>query len=340
MRKIILIALFIISSLVVSAQIPTSNLVGYWPMNGDLIDHSGNGNDGTNYGATLICDRCGNKYMAYYFNGTTSSVVVNNSASIDMTNTTDFSISFWMKVWSNPAQDGTPINKNLYGSWSGYVFLTNNTNPGYCLNPGQVSFYTASGAGLDACSNTSICAGDSLNDNNCTAGWIHIVGVYDGNTNLNYLYVNSVLQSDVGSISGTLSNAVNLVFGAHPIGNFAFFKGALDDIRIYKTKLTQVNINALYAEDCSLGGSTGIGAQQLKYIATTAHPNPTNGILNVSLENTNTTVQLYNSLGQIILNEKITGPNFSYNLAEKANGIYTLKVIYDNKTQIIKVVKE
>ncbi|MEO6302640.1 MAG: LamG-like jellyroll fold domain-containing protein [Bacteroidia bacterium] len=336
MKKLVLLASFIISSLIACAQIPTINLVGYWPMNGDLNDYSSYNNNGTNYGATLVCDRCGNKDMAYHFDGITSSVVVNNSASIDMTNNTDFSISFWMKVYSNPTADGSPINKNLYGSWSGYAVMTNNTNPGYCLTSGQASFYTASGAGQDACSNSAISLGNAPDDIICTNGWIYITCIYDGNLQISNFYVNSVLQNDVGAISGNLSNVVNLVFGAHPAG-LAFFKGDIDDMRIYRTKLTQANINALYTEDCLI---TGIKNQQQIANTLKAYPNPTNGLLNLFLENINATVQIFNSLGQVILNEKVTNQNFSYNLLEKANGVYTLKVIYPSKTQVIKVVKE
>ena len=34
-----------------------NGLVGYWPFNGNTNDVSGNGNNGTNYGATLTADR-------------------------------------------------------------------------------------------------------------------------------------------------------------------------------------------------------------------------------------------------------------------------------------------
>jgi hypothetical protein len=339
MKKIILLAVPLLLACIAVAQIPTSSLVAYWPMNGNLQDYSSNSNHGTNYGATLTCDRCGNKNMAYHFDGITSSVVVNNSATIDMTNNTDFSISFWMKVSSNPTQDGTPIDKNLYGSWSGYMFMTNNTNSGYCTTPGQVSFYTASSAWQDACANSPIALGGTPStDSLCNDGWIHVTGVYDGNLQLNYLYINSILQNDVGSISGNLSNSVNLIFGAHPIGGLSFFKGDLDDIRIYKAKLTQTEINALYAETCPL--LTGIENNRSNENSVVLYPNPTKGVLNIELETANTNIQLVNCLGQIIFSEVITDQNFSYDLSKQANGVYFLKVISNNKLQVIKVIKE
>lgn len=338
MKKLILSAIPLLLACMAIAQIPTTSLVAYWPMNGNLQDYSTNNNHGTNYGATLTCDRCGNKNMAYHFNGITSSVVVNNSSTIDMTNTTNFSVSFWMKVPSNPNNDGLPICKNLYGSWSGYTFFTNNTDAGYCTTPGQASFYTASGAWQDACANSAICLGGTPSaDSLCNDGWMHLTGVYDGNLQLNYLYVNSVLQTDVGSISGNLSNAVNLVFGAHPVG-VSFFKGDLDDIRIYKIKLSQSEINALYAESCPL--TTGIKTQSSNESSITLYPNPTKDILNIKLETDNSQIQLVNCLGQVIFNEVTTKRDFSYDLSKQANGVYFLKVISNNKLKILKVIKE
>jgi len=54
--------------------IPTSaslldGLVAYYSLNGNANDLSGNGNDGTIFGATLTTDRIGNPNSAYYFNG-------------------------------------------------------------------------------------------------------------------------------------------------------------------------------------------------------------------------------------------------------------------------------
>jgi len=47
----------------------TNGLVAYYPFNGDASDASGNGNNGTVYGATLIPDRFGQPSQAYQFNG-------------------------------------------------------------------------------------------------------------------------------------------------------------------------------------------------------------------------------------------------------------------------------
>lgn len=53
----------------VPSYVPTNGLVGYWPFNGNANDESGNGNNGSNNGATLTTDRNGVANQAYSFDG-------------------------------------------------------------------------------------------------------------------------------------------------------------------------------------------------------------------------------------------------------------------------------
>ena len=46
----------------------TNGLMAYYPFNGNVDDASGNGNNGTNYGATFTQDRFGFANGAIYFN--------------------------------------------------------------------------------------------------------------------------------------------------------------------------------------------------------------------------------------------------------------------------------
>ncbi len=49
-----------------------TEMVAYYPFNGNTSDESGNDYHGTNYGATLATDRFGNENQAYYFNGSSN----------------------------------------------------------------------------------------------------------------------------------------------------------------------------------------------------------------------------------------------------------------------------
>jgi hypothetical protein len=236
MKKLNLATCLILSGSALFSQIPTGSLTGYWPFSGNANDLSGNSNNGAVTGCSLIADRFGNCDMAYSFDGVNNKIVVPNAPSIDMSNGTNFSVCFWMNTYTGISLPATMICKNLYGSNTGYQLFS---APGSYCNafPGQLSFYTAPSQA--ACSNTNICA--PANNNT----WFFIVGVYNATANIASMYVNGVLQSATGIRSGSLSTSVPLYFGSQT-NSTEFYKGALDDIRIYKRILTQTEITNLY----------------------------------------------------------------------------------------------
>jgi len=315
----------VFSGALLTAQIPTANLMGYWPMDGNAQDYSGNANHGTVMGATLTTDRFLNPNMAYGFDGVNASIIVNNSPTVDMTNNTDFSVAFWIKTYAGPTTNGLPLSKNVYGSWSGYQFLTNNIDPGYCTNPGQISWYTASGAFQDACSdsNVSVCDGEGIDR------WYFITGVYDSQMSQSILYINAVAQADIGAPGGNLSNAANLVFGAHP-NNILHFKGALDGVRIYKSKLTQSEIISLYNETNTI---TELSNHNQIPKNMSVFPNPVSELLNLwfySVSDNETEINVFDTLGKVVQSNRTkitTGPNkILLNTEKLADGIYTIRL--------------
>lgn len=226
-----------ITTPLITTAIPSGSLMAHWPFDGNAADLSGNANHGVVSNAIPAFDRFGNPGRAYYFDGTTSRIDVPHSSTIDMTSGNDYTMAFWIKISSGNV-DAIPISKTYYGSWNGYMFLVNSTNGGYCNGAGIFSYYVAAGMYDDACANNLI--GNDPNN------WYFITGQYKSSTNQTLLYVNGVLQSDIGQSSGTLSNSNPLAFGTLNVAAEGFFKGYLDDIRFYKRLLTQNEINALY----------------------------------------------------------------------------------------------
>ena len=116
------------------------------------------------------------------------------------------------------------------------MIFANTTNMGYCNSPGHVSFYSASGFAQDACSNNIL-------DSN----WHYVTGVYKHFSNQSFLYVDGVLQSDIGQSSGGLSTVSDLIFGDNTLFNEPFM-GSLDAIRIYRKALNSSEVLQLYYE--------------------------------------------------------------------------------------------
>lgn len=73
------------------------------------------------------------------------------------------------------------------------------------------------------------------------------------------------------------------------------------------------------------------------------YPNPTNDILNIDVDILNgnsSKLQILNSLGQILSEEKIKDPKSQINLSHFPSGIYYLKMQGINGQKVIKIIKE
>lgn len=73
------------------------------------------------------------------------------------------------------------------------------------------------------------------------------------------------------------------------------------------------------------------------------YPNPTSGLLNISFNTIpqNTKIELYYSIGALVLTETMTNKNNTINASELSSGIYFMKVLEGNKVVAVKkVVRE
>ncbi|MFK5879102.1 MAG: T9SS type A sorting domain-containing protein, partial [Flavobacteriaceae bacterium] len=218
----------------------TSNLVAYYPFNGNANDESGNENHGNVSGSTLTIDRFGNLDSAYEFNGIDNFVQVANSSSLDITSN-ELTINMWLYN-DNPDSSNLwkGISKGGYDTGNGYeLIFTNdpsNINGRLSLNIGGGGYFIS----------------DFNSYNN---QWIMITGTF--NNGVGEIYINGIEQSKTqqGTIN-LISSTSDLFIGRrNPANNYAgFVKGKIDDVRIYSTELsvTQIlnlfNNNALIVE--------------------------------------------------------------------------------------------
>jgi hypothetical protein len=80
-----------------------------------------------------------------------------------------------------------------------------------------------------------------------------------------------------------------------------------------------------------------------RHAQVSVYPNPVKDILNVEclVLNENTSVEIYNMIGERVHHQIITSPNCQINVADLCNGIYQLRVLKNNtsvyQTKISKV---
>jgi hypothetical protein len=99
-----------------------AGLVAYYPLNGNAIDASNNGYDGSASAiAGTVSDRFGTSAQAFSFNGVTSKVQVSTVSPFDFTG--DFSVSFWMNPATQVARLLKTWSLKLIGA-SGWLIRT------------------------------------------------------------------------------------------------------------------------------------------------------------------------------------------------------------------------
>jgi len=203
----------------------TNGLVAYYPFNGNVNDLSGNGNNGTNYGATFAADRFGYPNGAIYFSNGTC-VLTGFFPPLGSASRT---VSGWFKV-SSPSL----ATLMFYGGISSY--------PGDRFEP-QIN----SGFGVD-CSYGALVTANSYADSN----WHSFVVVVPTNAAISdmQIYMDGLLQTNFSAdTTGVAINTAGnypLQFGELWVGQRPF-TGALDEVRIYNRALGNNEVAQLYA---------------------------------------------------------------------------------------------
>ena len=239
-EKAVLGILALLAALAVQVQaqsVITNGLLTYYPFNGNALDASGNGNNGTVQNATLTTNRFGTQNSAYYFNGSDASVIIPLDA---FTNMASGTITAWVDLNSN--NQGAFFAKQHDGANSYATFLVGGNNDGSGLasaTPGIVYFSSENSSAI-------VASAKPLPTN----AWCQIAVTFSP-TNCS-IYFNGVLS---GSASGNFSipdDAATLTtIGAWENGTETSFVdvllGAISDFRIYKTALSPNAIAQLFA---------------------------------------------------------------------------------------------
>lgn len=237
-----------ISGLVtVTAPKPDSlkmGLIAWYPFNNNAADSSGNGNNGTIFNVSSTTDRHGNANSAYYFDGATSYITVDDNAALRLSNT-DFTLNMWVNPDSYTALSGSALlskNSGAYGQGWNCSIVGYGNQDGAGLG---VPFYNVSG-GADP-----FAAGNNRID---TVKWSMLTITYQVSKQKITFYINGVFDSSVVNIaSPNAQTTAKLHIGNNSLVDIPtagapnyFLKGKLDDIRIYNRIISTSEINKLY----------------------------------------------------------------------------------------------
>lgn len=205
---------------------PGGDLVAYFQLDGDAGDATGRGHNGVNHGATPTEDRHGVMGGALNFA---------NRAFISVPHDPElnFSGSFTIAAWVR-----------LSGSQSDYTGLVakgpeNTAHPGYML---LIKSGNVVGTATGQPGYVVTTGGSSLNDGR----WHHVALVTDASSKTVYLYVDgSLVRSETDPNLQLEFDTTRPLFIGVERNEEIYYKGAMDDVRLYSKKLAGSEIQAL-----------------------------------------------------------------------------------------------
>ncbi len=224
--------------IVVKHKIPLNGLIAYYPFNGNANDESGNGNNGTVYGAILTTDRYGNTNSAYSFDGINDYINIGNNVKppFPLTISTwvkinGFHGSTWRGIFRNDTWNSSAYYHGIAVTYDPSGGVAGGAGSGFASSNTRRQYYTESGV---------------LN----VGSWHNIIVIFNGANNMS-IFVDSIeytLTSTASSgTSMTYSSASGAIGRRDPDSDHTT-NGVIDNIRIYNRALSEIEIQALFLE--------------------------------------------------------------------------------------------
>jgi len=294
MKNKLFFLVFFLSSLFLTSQ----NLIAYYPFNGNANDESGNNHNGTVYGATLTSDKNGNSNSAYYFDGIDNYIDVGN-----WENGGPMTITFWAR-W-----DAANHNSRIIDFGNGEA--NDNITIGNNQSTGKVLFQIYNGA-INKYLSTYYVEIDFTN-------WNSYVGRIDQNGIMN------IFKNGIKITERQQANIPNIIIrtkqyiGKSNTSSDQFFKGAIDEIRVYNVALTDDQISTLYTNETLAVKSEKLVANLNFYVKN-------NSLIFKNTQNLNEIkkVAVFNMLGQRVYQTNIITDKISFNTLKTS--VYILRV--------------
>ncbi len=211
------------SSLIVSPLPPP---IAYYPLDGDVLDYSGNGNNGVNSGATFVSPAYISSEAAA-FNGNS---YIQIPESIGTTGN-GFTISMWVQTADTAGGPNWYSGEGLVdGEVAGVTtdFGTALVGGSFALGIGQPD--------------TTLASTNLINDGN----WHYLAATWNMTNGAMNVYVDGALGASGIGPTGPRVAPPNLRIGSIQTGvGGGFLNGAIDDVRLYNTEFSAKQIAAL-----------------------------------------------------------------------------------------------
>jgi len=280
-------------------------LIAYYPFNGNAEDLGGRDHHGTVNQAVMVDDRFGSSNQAYNFDGTDDYIEVPHHVDFNLTN--KLTISCWIRHDEDPACFEDILMKG--GDAYGLQFA--------CDGTGTILFHLNTDGVHNLNSNIKPVAGS----------WYHITGVYDGAEQR--IYVNGVLKNSVSLTGNIHLNSMPFTMGYKIAGDNAYFKGIIDEVRVYNRAFSPSEVPSLVRD------AAGIGETDIKPLE--IYPNPAKGVITVRGTEAGE-IRIFDLKGVIVKMVRIDNNVLDISYLQK--GVYILQFTTDKAVYTTKFIKE
>lgn len=218
-------------------------LVGHWKMDGNAKDATPYASNGTLAGDAAVTDsdRKGQANKALVLDGVDDGMVVADPTDghLDF-GTGDFSVSFWLKGTDDSGSLLGKKGDHTFTAQVGWGIYARSTDP-------YISFIVSDGT------DGKTTAVGEMSTSPWDGNWHHIVLTWNGSTDANTIWLDTVSQGAGTGTSGgggavdSTSNATDFKISDIPSGGTnADWAGSIDDVRIYNRAISVAEVTALY----------------------------------------------------------------------------------------------
>jgi hypothetical protein len=278
-------------------------LQAFYPFSGNADDFSDHGHDAVIFGGTeATTDRFGNTNSAFKFDGIDD--YINTYSSFDFEKRT---LSAWINPFELVGSGGSDDNTLIHVAMTMDDYQLHYGILRIDVDDGEMKLWAGGTTGTFTKTPVFI---DT---------WYHIVLIRDSLLTEYYLNGEFIGNGSSDSIASSFNPNSDFVIGCGRSLQNQFFKGKIDDIRIYNRVLTECEIALLFNESVAVSNEE-YGESEILQI----FPNPFSSDIKL-LFNNDIEISIFDYTGRLILSRKYSGQNSMIDLSEFSDGVYILK---------------
>lgn len=210
----------------------TKGLVAHYAFDGNAKDLSGNEHHASVDGAILTSGHTGEANSAYQFDGWDDKIFANSAVGLNNDNLT---YAAWIKPMANPDLNSYACLISIGGQGADQTVTINN------------NYHSTIGVNVGGYNNTTVGSSSSIDSKQLPAlnQWMHIA--YTRSNSDIKMYLNGELKATISTNNALPKYNTPMLFTIGTRYNMSegFFKGAMDEVRIYERALSAAEVQEL-----------------------------------------------------------------------------------------------